>query len=345
MKIFTTAEIKNFFIRKFLILGCFMLLIQLISWRFCGKLMIEYFILSLLLAVCILSSSLFYFRKQNKIIEQAASQVNSFLSGNTSISIDCNHEGELYKLFHAVNTLASVLNAQAAKEQEMKEFLKAIISDISHQLKTPLAALNIYNGLLQDESMDMAAIQEFVSLSEQELDRIEVLVQNLLKLSRLDAGTIVVEKKAENIAEMMNGIKSRFEFQASEEQKIISLQGSKTSSLFCDKNWIAEAVGNLIKNALDHTGAGCLIEIEWKELPSVIQIKVRDNGSGIHQEDIYHIFKRFYRSRFSRDVQGLGLGLPLAKAIIEAHNGTISVNSVLGEGSTFTMCFPNITKM
>lgn len=345
MKIFTTAEIKYFLIREFLILCCFMLLIQLISWRFCGKLMIEYFLLSLLLAICILSSSLFYFRKQNKIIEQATLQVNSFLSGNTNISIDCNHEGELYKLFHAVNTLASVLNAQAAKEQEVKEFLKAIISDISHQLKTPLAALNIYNGLLQDESMDMAAIQEFVSLSEQELDRIEVLVQNLLKLSRLDAGTIVVEKKTENIAGMMNGIKSRFEFQASEEQKIISLQGSKTSSLFCDKNWIAEAVGNLIKNALDHTGVGCLIEIEWKELPSVIQIKVRDNGSGIHQEDIYHIFKRFYRSRFSRDVQGLGLGLPLAKAIIEAHNGTISVNSILGEGSTFTMCFPNITKM
>lgn len=345
MKIFTTAEIKKFFISEFLILCCFILLIQLISWRFSGRLMIEYFILSLLLTVCILSSSLFYLWKQNKIIEQATLQVNLFLSGNTNISIDCNHEGELYKLFHTVNTLASVLNAQATKEQEMKEFLKEIISDISHQLKTPLAALNIYNGLLQDESMDMAAIQEFVSLSEQELDRIEVLVQNLLKLSRLDAGTIVVEKKAENIADMMDGIKSRFEFQASEEQKIISLRGSKASLLFCDKNWITEAVGNLIKNALDHTDAGCLIEIEWKELPSVIQIKVRDNGNGIHQEDIYHIFKRFYRSRFSRDVQGLGLGLPLAKAIIEAHNGTVSVNSVLGEGSAFTMCFPNITKM
>ncbi|WP_124065307.1 HAMP domain-containing sensor histidine kinase [Clostridium sp. E02] len=345
MRIFTTAETKGFFIGEFLILCCFTILIQLISWRLFGKLIILFLILSLLLAVGILGSSLLYLWKQSKRIEQAALQVNSFLSGNTHINIDCNHEGELYKLFHAVNTLASVLNAQAEKEQERKEFLKAIISDISHQLKTPLAALNIYNGLLQDESMDMATIQEFVSLSEQELDRIDVLVQNLLKLSRLDAGTIVVEKKEENIAEMMNGIKSRFEFQASEEQKIISLQGSKTSSLFCDKNWVAEAVGNLIKNALDHTGAGCLIELEWKELPSMIQIKAWDNGSGIHQEDIYHIFKRFYRSRFSRDVQGLGLGLPLAKAIIEAHNGTISVNSVLGEGSTFTICIPNITKM
>lgn len=100
----------------------------------------------------------------------------------------------MYKLFHSVNTLATVLNAHAQKELEGNEFLKNTISDISHQLKTPLAALNIYNGILQEEAEEFPAIQEFVTLSEQELDRIETLVQNLLKITRLDAGYMVMEK-------------------------------------------------------------------------------------------------------------------------------------------------------
>lgn len=99
-----------------------------------------------------------------------------------------------------------------------------------------------------------------------------------------------------------------------------------------------------MKNALDHTNAGSQISVEWKKLPDVTQITIKDNGSGIHSEDIYHIFKRFYRSRFSKDTQGIGLGLPLAKTIVEAHDGNISVDSVLGKGSIFVLNFLNLTK-
>ena len=113
-------------------------------------------------------------------MEAAVSQIDAYLSGDTDARIKCDSEGELYKLFHSVNTLAAVLNAHAENEQRSKEFLKATISDISHQLKTPLAALNIYNWLLQGEADQFPSIKEFVSLSEQELDRIETLVQNLL---------------------------------------------------------------------------------------------------------------------------------------------------------------------
>ena len=106
-----------------------------------------------------------------------------------------------------------------------------------------------------------------------------------------------------------------------------------------------EAVSNIVKNALDHTKAGDEIHICWKQLPAVKQIIIEDNGSGIHSDDIHHVFKRFYRSRFSKDTQGIGLGLPLAKAIIEDHNGTIEVNSTLGVGTTFTINFLNPTKL
>lgn len=345
MKIFTNKDIKNFFILISCTLGSFIFLLQLITWFFYGKLNFVFLILSLLATLCILGTSFLYFWKQNQIMEDAISQINLFLSGNTDARIDCDHEGSLYKLFHAVNTLSTALNAHAIKEQKVKEFLKGTISDISHQLKTPLAALNIYNGLLQDETEDIAAMREFAIKSEKEIDRIETLVQNLLKITKLDAGYIIIEKSPENVTDMINDIYQHFEFRVNSEQKTILLTGSDNIELFCDRDWITEAISNIVKNALDHTDSGCQISIEWKRLPAVTQITIRDNGSGIHPEDINHIFKRFYRSSFSKDTQGIGLGLPLAKAIVEAHNGNITVESALGKGSIFVLSFLNLTKL
>ena len=223
--------------------------------------------------------------------------------------------------------------------------MKNTISDISHQLKTPLAALNIYNGLLQDEDIEVSSVKEFANLSEQELDRIEVLVQNLLKITKLDAGSIAFEKEIENVADMMQDLELHFAYRAKQEQKEIVLSGADDISLFCDRDWLSEAIGNIVKNALDHTEKGDTIHIKWKALPSAVQITVKDNGCGIHPEDLHHIFKRFYRSRFSKDTQGIGLGLPLAKAIIEAHGGLIEVESELGIGTSFIMNFPIPTKL
>lgn len=278
-------------------------------------------------------------------MEQAVAQINAYLAGDVNARIECDNEGELYRLFHSVNSLAAVLNAHADNELREKEFLKNTISDISHQLKTPLAALNIYNGLLQDEAEASSTVKEFATLSEQELDRIETLVQNLLKITKLDAGSIVIEKTKENVADMMRDIELHFAYRARQEQKKIVLSGSDNVLLLCDRDWLIEAIDNIVKNALDHTEKGDTVRIEWKALSSAVQIAVKDNGCGIHPEDLYHIFKRFYRSRFSKDKQGIGLGLPLAKAIVEAHNGTIEVDSELGIGTTFTMNFLIPTKL
>lgn len=280
-----------------------------------------------------------YFKDQNAVMENAVSQITEYLSGADSVLIECSDEGELYRLFHEVNSLVSILNAHAENEKNAKKFLRDTISDISHQLKTPLAALNIYNGIMQEEAKELPTIREFAELSEQELDRIEILVQNLLKITKLDAGMIVLEKSRENVAELMETVKKHFLFRAGQEEKEIVLWGSEETTLLCDRNWLIEAVSNLVKNGLDHTGKGNVIRIEWKAFASVIQITVRDDGHGIYPEDLPHIFKRFYRSRCSKDTQGIGLGLPLAKAIVEAHNGTIEVDSHLGAGTAFTMNF------
>ena len=231
------------------------------------------------------------------------------------------------------------MNAHAENEKNAKKFLKNTISDISHQLKTPLAALNIYMGLIQDEAEELPTIQEFSRLSEQELDRIEGLVQNLLKITKLDAGMIVLEKSLENVSEIAESVKKHFLFRASQEGKEICLSGSGETAFLCDRSWMMEAISNLVKNALDHTREGDCIRMEWRVSASIVQITIKDNGSGIYPEDLHHIFKRFYRSRYSKDTQGIGLGLPLAKAIVEAHNGTIEVDSALGRGTSFTMNF------
>ncbi len=283
-----------------------------------------------------------YFKEQNEIMEKAVWQIREYISGSKDARIECYDEGELYRLFHEVNSLVSILNAHIEKEGKEKEFLRNTISDISHQLKTPLAALNIYNGILQGEAENLPTIKEFADLSEQELGRIETLVQNLLKISKFDAGTIVMERKTENISEMMERIKKSFRFRAGQEEKEIILSGDESIDFVCDRNWLIEAVMNIVKNALDHTEKGGLIRIEWKMSASSLQIAIKDNGTGIHPEDLYYIFKRFYRSRYSKDTQGIGLGLPLAKSIIEAHGGSIAADSGLGAGSAFYINFPTL---
>ena len=345
MKIFANKEIKKLFLAVSVIWVASLLLTQGFLWLCYQRFSLFLLLVFVLAGGAILAVGCSYFKKQNQVMEQAVSQLQAYLDGDHNARIECDEEGELYRLFHTVNSMAAVLNAHADNELREKEFLKNTISDISHQLKTPLAALNIYNGLLQDGDMELSAVKEFADLSEQELDRIEILVQNLLKITKLDAGAIVLEKTTENVADMMRDIELHFAYRARQEKKEIILSGSDHLSLFCDRDWLNEAIDNIVKNAFDHTETGATIRVAWKELPSGVQIVITDNGCGIHPEDIHHIFKRFYRSRFSKDTQGIGLGLPLAKAIIEAHGGLIEVESELGIGTSFIMNFPIPTKL
>lgn len=339
MKLFANRKIKMLFVQILLCILVFTLLAALLTGFGVGNTEVYIIYCFLLMSVAILAFCYRYFREQHKIMENAISQMTEYLSGNKDVTIACNDEGELYRLFHEVNSLVAILNAHAENETNAKKFLKNTISDISHQLKTPLAALNIYIGLIQDEAKELPAIQELSQLSEQELDRIEGLVQNLLKITKLDAGTIVLEKSMENVAEIAESVKKQFLFRAEQEGKEICLSGSAETAFLCDRNWIMEAISNLVKNALDHTEKGDCIRMEWQKFASIVQITIKDNGTGIYPEDLHHIFKRFYRSRHSKDTQGIGLGLPLTKAIVEAHNGTIEADSILGNGTSFTMNF------
>ena len=345
MRLLVSKDNKKFICAAIALFAVFGALSELVIWAGCRRLSWALGLLFLLLAAGVLAVFFRYLLRRQQITEEAIDRIEAYLDGDTEARLDCDDEGELYRLFHAVNTMAAILNAHAANELRDKDFLKTTISDISHQLKTPLAALNIYNGLLQSEAENIPEIREFADLSEQELDRIETLVQNLLKITRLDAGAMGMERAEQNLADMMHDIELHFSYRAKIERKLFSLAGDEHILLSCDRDWLTEAISNIIKNAFDHTKEGDSIQVEWYQLASMIHIKIKDTGSGIHPEDLHHIFKRFYRSRFSQEVQGLGLGLPLAKAIIEAHNGTVEVDSALGEGTLFTISFFIPTKL
>lgn len=250
MKIFANKEIKKLFLAVSVIWVASLLLTQGFLWLCYQRFSLFLLLVFVLAGGAILAVGYSYFKKQNQVMEQAVSQLQAYLDGDHNARIECDEEGELYRLFHTVNSMAAVLNAHADNELREKEFLKNTISDISHQLKTPLAALNIYNGLLQDGDMELSAVKEFADLSEQELDRIEILVQNLLKITKLDAGAIVLEKTTENVADMMRDIELHFAYRARQEKKKIIMSGSDHLSLFCDRDWLSEAIDNIVKMRL-----------------------------------------------------------------------------------------------
>ncbi len=285
-----------------------------------------------------------YIRRQRKVLAKADTVVTRFLEGDTNQRIDSEETGDWYSLFHRINELAAILSAQAEHEKQTRVFLQDMISDVSHQLKTPLAALKMYDEIMAQENSDKETIHAFSRKSLREIRRVEDVVYTLLKIARLDAGVVRMEKAEENIEMLLGDVTERFETLAAREEKEIVLSGKHDVSLYCDALWMSEALGNVVKNALEHTRRGGKIVVSWERTPLLTNIMVEDNGKGIHQEDIHNIFKRFYRSRISQDTHGIGLGLPLVKSIVEAHQGTVSVTSRVGQGSRFVLSFFHLTK-
>lgn len=305
--------------------------------------MLSIFLLLVFLFGAIYLSLFLYLRRQHKAFSNAENTIRQFLDGNTTSRIECSQAGDWYSLFHAINEMATILSAHAENQRQTKEFLQDIISDVSHQIKTPLSALKMYHEIIESHKNDAATVSSFTEKSQREIKRMEDVIYTLLKLARLDAGIIQMEKAPENLSVLMQDVLERFETWAEREHKTITLSGKENVILSCDALWVSEAIGNIVKNALEHTENGGHIEVKWSQSPLMTQIEISDDGKGIHPEDLYNIFKRFYRSRFSSDVHGIGLGLPLAKSIVEAHGGTISVTSSLGAGTTFTLNFFNLT--
>lgn len=291
------------------------------------------------LSTVLFAGTFLFFRQRKRLYTQAERIIRHYLDGDYSCHLPQNEEGAVFLLFTSIEQLATMLQSKNETEQRAKVFLKNTISDISHQLKTPLAALAMYQEIIEGEPENADAVKRFSAKMGISLRRMEQLLRSMLKITRLDAGAIAFEKDsypaAEVIARSINELTAR----AASEGKQILVNGDEKQMLVCDLEWTGEAIGNIVKNALDHTKPGGLIRISWEHTPAMQRISISDDGEGIAPEDIHHIFKRFYRSANSLDIQGIGLGLPFAKSIIEGQGGMIAVQSEPGVGTVFTLSF------
>ena len=290
---------------------------------------------------------LFHFLMKREILYQEASQtITSYTGGDFSHLLPQSENGGLYHLFDKINTMATALQSGQETEKETKTFLKNTVSDISHQLKTPLAALSMYNEIIREEPDNTTAVQTFSEKSLNAVARMEHLIKTLLKLTRLDAGGIEFHMEYHPAEAVIREAIEALTTRAVREHKELSLRGDEETTLYCDKEWTREAIENIVKNALDHTDAGEQIRISWENSPAMTRLTVTDDGAGISEEDIHHIFKRFYRSPDSSDAQGVGLGLPLAKSIMDGQGGFLAVESQKGTGTSFILSFPlKLTKL
>lgn len=285
------------------------------------------------------SGTMIFLYLRERLYKKSENIIKNYINGNYTVHLPQSNEGTIYQFLSSVDQLATMLQAKNDAEQKTKEFLKNTISDISHQLKTPLSALMMYQEIIENEPDNPETVKEFSLKIGTALKRIEKLIQSMLKITRIDAGSITFDKSNYSISNILNHAVSELTTRADNEKKEIIINGDLEQMLYCDIEWTSEAIGNIIKNALDHTDTGEKITVSWERTPAMIRILIKDNGHGIAQEDIHHIFKRFYRSKSTSDSQGIGLGLPLAKAIIEGQGGILSVQSERLQGTTFTLSF------
>lgn len=250
------------------------------------------------------------------------------------------YEGSLDKFIAKFYMMEERIHNSIHLLQDEKINLKNIINDISHQLKTPLMALTMYNDILSDHrNMDKDDVDNFLGSSSEQLERMDWLVKTLLKYARLESN--VVEYHKENFL-LNNTVEESINpliIKANEKNQSITFKCDKDIYLYHDRKWISEAFSNIVKNAIEHTDNGGKIEIGIDETPIKIRVWIKDNGEGIDKKEIKKIFNRFHKGENSINPTSIGIGLCLSKSIFKAHHGDISVESELGVGSTFYVIF------
>lgn len=273
-------------------------------------------------------------RKRYKKIGELNSYLSQVLSGDYSLNIALNTEGELSILEN--NLLKVITNLKASNEavRNDKIYLADSLADISHQLKTPLTSMMVITDLLRYEQ-EQSKRQEFVGIIENQCEKMNWLIANLLKLSKLDAGTVEFTKTDVAVSSLVE--QSTKPFELALDLKNIELKlDIDDYTLAVDKNWLAEAIKNIIKNCIEHTAENGTIKITTVSRAVYNEIIIEDNGCGIEKEDLPHIFERFYHGKNSSS-DSVGIGLALAKEIVCKHSGVIEAESEIGKGTKFSI--------
>ena len=253
---------------------------------------------------------------------------------------ECSAEGQLGILQSEIYKVVALLREQYSGEKRQKEYMSDMLSDISHQVKTPLTAIQLMTELLEQPGLEEEKRLEYAEKIDSQLGRITWLIRNLLTLSQLEAGVLKMKPADISLRELMEDINGSLEIMA--EVKGVSLETKVPDVMIAaDRHWLREALMNIIKNCIEHTDEGGYVRIDAEQNNIRTLITIEDNGSGISKTDLPHIFERFYKAENS-SAQSVGIGLALAKQIINTHSGTIDAESEKGRGTTFTVKLYNM---
>jgi signal transduction histidine kinase len=261
-------------------------------------------------------------------------------SGNLSVRANLKTGGEIGALGDQFNQMADNLQNTIQQLEDERDALRRFIADASHELRTPITALKNFNTLLQGPAADDRGAQaEFLTESETQVKRLEWITANLLDLSRLDAGLLDLDLAEHDLREVVETAVAPIRPLADEKNiSIITQFPEDPVPQSVDRPRLEMAITNLLDNALKFTTNGGEIHVTLEASIHNVLLQVRDTGEGIPAQDLPHIFERFYRGR-SHNVEGSGLGLSIVKSVVEAHGGTVTVESQLGDGTTFTLAF------
>lgn len=294
----------------------------------------------LLFAVVVYGLTVVYVRRTFGRLRQLTNEMNQSLETGNLDYTSVYEEGVIGRLDDAYHTLVNALKQSKENELHDKEFLRDTLQDISHQLKTPIASLTVFNDLLLDGKLDTEEEKiKILEENQKQLDRMKRLVLSMLKMARLDADSVRFDMKECRLADTLEMALSGITHEVKERGYVIHNYCNEDIMLLHDADWLAEAFGNILVNASDHMEPGGTIDINVESNAIFTRISIKDNGHGISEQELPHIFERFHRGSNNPNPNSVGIGLALTKAIITGQNGDITVRSEEGQYTEFIITF------
>lgn len=274
-------------------------------------------------------------KSENKDLEVIIDYLEKINKHNYELKIEENEEGNLSILKNEIYKTAVYLNEQASKSQEEREKLKVFLSDISHQLKTPLTSINLMiDNILDNNNLSLEEKRKILFQIKHKIKHINSLILILLKLAKFDSNTIVFKRQNNDLLTIINEASINVAALADLKNIEININSNDKINIYCDYKWEVEALTNIIKNCIEYSLESSKIDIFINDNNLYTELIIKDYGKGMNKEEIKNIFKRFYKGNNSFD-DSIGIGLSLAKNIIEKDNGLISVKSKKNNGTEF----------
>jgi len=272
-----------------------------------------------------------------KIVDSVDQVLERVLAGELAPPGVTNSEDRISSLAHKANRITSMLIEEAAAAKTEKMTVQGFISDMSHQMKTPLAGIAMYTELLLEGNLTAEDSQEFLSRVKISADKLQWMTDSLIKLSRLEAGAIALVPMLAGVRQTISEAITLVLAEADRRNIKIEVAKFEDVQLHHDRKWTVEALVNILDNAVKYSKDGGEIAIRVEALQQYTKIIIADNGIGIPKSEWNKIFTRFYRGKNVKDKEGVGLGLYLARVIMESQDGYVLVDSAPGQGSTFSL--------